>query len=781
MKLSSIFVAVSLAANFVAAGETDIFSTFKESDIKNFLRDQNVHFDEGTDYKQLTKLAEEQFEKLRDSDIEYNINGGVQDEQQVLNLATNARSNLKDIFPSNWDYFKPKESQDKTQYPEVKDWVFASWSVSNLQRFLKNNKIKFNKGKDTKYDLIELAKSHWNDITNKYSVSGNYAGDWLYEGWSLDDIKGWLTDYEIEFDPKSTKDSLLHKIKESNFLASQSVLDSKKSLFDSFHLPELNIFQNDGSIDSSFIDTWSYSQLREWLYYNGVINTKPTSELKDLNIEKLRNLAKANEKYIQIDIQNWIKDAKSKASPYVSKTPSNWDDKIQEIINSSFLLGIENWSKERLQNFLKVRDVKFSKFATKPQLIKLVQSVTNVPVKTKQEVGIATNWLYDSWSTEALRDWVKEKGLASEGSRQDLLDTVVSYYDDIKADSSKFVTNQIENYSPKIQDVEAYFQDSLKATKEKIEDSSNSLADVTLLNAYKKSIEFFNRASQVIQEQYKSTNFDLSEALGELQAQSLEYSKTLADQSKVAGQDIKDSAEAVAAAATSYANDLTKTLFEAYQRGAPVVLNYAEDTQNVLKYYGESAAAKIEQAVEVAKGSAAEAGSQLKDNYDANKPIAEEALRTAYESALEYGETAVEYGKVAAEAAHEYSKNVAQGAVEYGKDANEAVQSVYADYKPSVDQAVREGYDYLFQLYSNSDLTSYLESFGYSRDLLYSFSRDQLVKLSQYQADLFYGNSKTKWEKSITDIFYDSANGFQQKLGLKPKPKSIWSKLKSIL
>lgn len=780
MKLSTIFVVVSVAAKYVVGDEANLFSTFKETDIKNFLKDQNVPFDTDASFKELTKLAEAQYEKLRTSDIEYHINADeVHNEQQ--SFSTNVKSRLEDIFPSNWDYLKHDESKTQSQ---LKDWIFASWSAANLRSFLKSNGIAFKK-KDSKYDLIQLAKSHWDGLTQKYATSGNYPGDWLYDSWSLDDIKTWLSDNGIDFDPKGSKQSLLLKIKEYNYLASQSILDSQKSLLDSFHLPELNIFKDDGTLDSSFVDTWTYSQLREWLYYHGIIDTKPSAELKGFDLTKLRNLAKSNEKYIQIDVQNWVESAKSTASPYLSKKPSSWDEKIEEIINSTFLVGLERWSKEQLQNFLKVRDVKFSQFATKPQLIKLVQSAKNTPVKAKQEIKVPTNWLYESWSTEALRDWLKEKGLAAEGTRQQLLKTIGSHYDEAKSNSDKFIANQIDNFSPKLSDLEAYLQDSLAATTKKLGEGSNSLGDETLLNAYKASIEFYNDASKVIKEQYQSRKFDLSSALSELQHQSLEYSKQF-DQS-----DVKEKVAAIAAAATTYANELSDSLVAAYERGLPVVQNYVGETQNFLKYYGDLAVAKlkeqrpkVEEALGIAKDLSGEASSQLQDAASVAAESAAKYGKIAAESGSKYGKIAAEsgsvYGKLAGKAAVEYSKAAGKAAQDYGSDASEAIQNAYSQYQPQVKQAAENGFNYLLQLYSNADLTSYLESFGYSRDFLYSLSRAQLVKLSQAQADLLYGDSSTKWDKSIVDVFHDAADGFQQKLGFKPKPTGVWSKLKSI-
>lgn len=839
MKFLNITILLTLAANLVAAN-SPLFSAFKENDIKHFLKDRKINTDNFKTYDELSKVAQEEYEKLQSqkSSRSFTVDVSDNDQQQILNLATDPNADLNDIFPHNWDYLtsltKEKTEDDSSSYySQLKNWVFESWTLENLKSYLTSNKVKFDKKHATRQDLIDLAKSSYDDVIEKFNVSGVYAGDWLYEGWSIDDIKNWLSEHEIEFDPKATKDQLLDSIKENNYIASLSNIDNKESLLDSLNLPEHHIFDEAGKIKSEFYDTWSYSQLREWLYYHGLITTKPNVDAKDLDLEKLKTLARSHENYLISDIKGWIDSSKKKADPYLSKKPENWKSKLDGFINSSFLVGIDNWSKDRLKQFLKVRNVKFSQFSTKRQLIELVKSSKNIPVKYNQSIGVPASWFFENWSTESLRNWVQEKGESIDGSRQDLYNSINNYYKNIDLNPSKSIKEQTKFYKPDLDEFKLKLQDSHEKTKGKLNEK-NRIADETILAAYSLGLEYYNQASKTIGNKYSENKFELNEALNQAQKSSFDYSKKLIEESKKGKINVQENLESAAKAATDYANDLSVTLVESYTNSKPVVENFFDDSVKYAK--GLLAAATglfyqhkplAEQAAQGAYGSAKDyinsinnivnekyegvkpsvdaAVSQSKEYADAALKVANDhyneyqpKVASAYDQANsaaasaygEYQPKAVEaYSKANAAAASAYdeykplveeaAKNSYESAKKYSNDANQAIQSAYEEYQPKIAEATKNGYDYVLQAYSNADLKSYLKSFGFDNELLNGLNRGQLLKLSQEQSNLFYGNSKTKWDKSIVEVLSDSATGVQQKLGLKSEPTSAWSKFRS--
>lgn len=848
MKLFSVALIATLAGS--VAANSSPFSTFNDNDIKHFLRDLKVDVDENTPSDKLNEQAQEEFDKLQAEykNRKFTIDVTDDGQQQILNLATDPNADLSVIFPHNLDYLTNKDlNPSGDYYSQVKNWIFESWTIDNLKSFLKSNGISYDKT-STRQDLIDSAKSSWDDILEKFQVSGNYAGDWLYQGWSIDDVKNWLKEHDLTYEEDFSREDLLKMVKENNYIASLSNIDNKQSLLDSLKLLERLIFDDAGKIKDDFINEWNYSQLREWLYIHGLIDTKPDVEAKDLDIDKLQKMVKSHENYLVNDIKSWIESTKDHVDPYIGKKSDSWQKTLDNFINSSFLVGIDNWSKDRLKEFLKVRNVKFSQFSTKRQLIELVKSLKNIPVKTQQAIGVPSNWYFDSWSTEAIRQWLQEKGEKVDGSRQELINSIAEYYQSLQENASKSIDEQIKNYKPDLDEYKKSIEESYQATKEKAGET-NSIADETLLAAYSISIEHYNQVAKVLKNKYKDNRFEVNDALQKAQQASYEYSQQLINNSKEIK--VKDNIEAAVNAATLYADDLSNQLIETYKIQKPKVEEFIDEAQNYLKYFGNyvneafqqhkpkaeqvaqdayaSAQKVANDAYESAKDYADSANGVLNEKYQEVKPHVDEAVEQlkqyasaahqnyietkpkvaeAYNQANEIAQSAYSQANEKAQLAYsEYKPKVVdtyndvneaawsaygeykpiveeaarvayESAQSYGADANEAVQLVYGEYKPKIQDASRKSWDYVLESWSNADLKQYLNSFGFDSNFLNELNRGSLLKLSQEQLKLFYGDSKSKWDKPIVNVFTDASAQLQKKLGLSPKPTSVWDRLR---
>lgn len=131
--------------------------------------------------------------------------------------------------------------------------VFESWDFDSLTKFLKHHGIKVDE-KANKSDLLKTLKSKFSSIAKKNKGSNFYPGDWLYESWSEDDLKNWLNNFKIEFDKGSSKSSLVEKVKEYNYKATNDIIDTKDALFDSLDLFDKSIFDKGGQIRDEFLN-----------------------------------------------------------------------------------------------------------------------------------------------------------------------------------------------------------------------------------------------------------------------------------------------------------------------------------------------------------------------------------------------------------------------------------------------------------------------------------------------------------------------------------------------
>lgn len=732
MKIFSYAVIGLIAANLAAA--TSGLSTWKENDVKHFLRDRQIKFSDKESFEQLSKKAESEFERLQHFDTG-SVKEGTQ--QQILNLATNPKDELANIFPGhhNWKYLF-ESSND--YYGQVRNWIFESWTVDGLRSFLKQNKIKFDK-KAKKQDLINLAKDKYANVVKKHDVSGQYPGDWIYQGWSVDSLKQWLKDNGLEYDNKENKESLLGKVKQNNYVASLSIIDSKNSLLDSLNLANEKIFDKAGSIKDDFVDTWSYGQMREWLYFHGLIDTKPDVHVNDLDATKLRKLVKSHQNYLLDDIKSWSDEAKKTTNPYLSKGSDN-KQKLENVINSTFLVGIEKWSKSRLRNFLDSRKVKYSQFASKNQLIDLVKKSKDVQIDYKQNANPAS-WLFENWSTESIRSWLEGKGQDFKGSRQDLINAVSKYLLSTGSSANDAIESQVNLYKPDLDDYKKSFNEALKNANEGAKDKGNaakkvvdsvadtSIADGAMLSAYAIGAEYYKTAAKALSEKYSEAQFSLDDALSQAQKASYEYANNIAD--TVSGHykenkpKVDESLKSASVAANEYAGSLSNTLAEQYKKSQKVLQDVTNDPREYLKSASDSLSKGISENKPIAEQAAKDAYKAAEEylayandavvrNYGEYKPLADDAANTIYESAKEYANVAndvvdknyKEYKPKAAEAAQkakEYADLLSEAAGKNYKDyevklseaygaATEAANAAYDDYKPVLEKTAQTAY-----------------------------------------------------------------------------------------
>jgi hypothetical protein len=723
-----------------------------------------VKYDDSASFEELSKLAQSEYEKLQT--VGHNVVVDVNDDrnQEILKLATKPKADLQDVFPqteSKWGYlFRTDRS--------VKDWAFETWLASTLRNFLHKNGVSFGK-KSTKQELLDLAKEKYDQIVKDNGVSGSYAGDWLYLGWSVDEAKKWLEDHEISFDPSQTKDDLISAVKENSYLVSLEAIDAKNSLLDSLKLGRKEAFDKGEKIKDSFIDGWSYSQLREWLYIHGFIDTKPGVYADDLDIDKLKKLVKSHKAYLVSDIKQWLDRASKSADPYLSKA-SESAESAKDYINDTFLVGIDSWSKERLRDFLKARDVKFPQFALKQDLITYVKKSVNVPVKYKQSDSPFTGVL-EGLSLGSVQKWLNQQGKNVNGARKDALSLLKEYYETKGSD----IQTQIDLHKPDLDDYRESVTSSVRSFQlslgdsadkaEKVAESEKSLAEDAILSSYNVAVQYYDEASKYLGKEAQNAGDSLESILQDAQDAAYEYSGLLSKEAGYSKQKIEESASSVALAAKEFATSLSKLMKQK-----------SKESKQAAHLYLDSAKSFV-------AGTIGKLTGQANDLQDAAEKYAEQASKSAEKAAKNAAKTANEAAQSAGEAAEEYKPDwnnaYSAASTKYG-DYSSAVKDAAGTAYEQVEKSTKKAWDYIFQLYSKADLQSYLLSFGFDTDFLASLKRSDLVRLAQAQLDVFYGGGRTKWDKLIVELLQESSDDVRRALGLEPKHESVWDKVKNI-
>jgi Putative stress-responsive nuclear envelope protein. len=823
----------TLAANSI--------SSWNLNDVKQFLKDRKVEVDSKLDDDSLMTLASAEYEKLKNSNkVTIDIND--KEQQHLLNLAIDPHSNLNDVLPyHNWDYLL------KDKGKPIHEWVFDSWSTDGLKRFLRTNKIKFKKDSSQK-QLVDLVKEKFDDITSSNSVSGLYPGDWLYNSWSLDDIKKWLNDYDLPFEKTESREELLAKVKENNYVASLAAADSRSSLFESLkfwkssdieegkerineagekvneagekineagekiseesnevtkkindisgYVSDVfnNFFDKSGKIKENFFDSWSYSQLREWLYVNSLIDTKPGEYSDDLDFDHLKKIAINNGKYLELDLKSWLEETSKKADPYLSKSGKNAAD----VTNETFLVGIDKWSKDRLRDFLKARDIVYSQFNTRHQLINRVKQYKDKPVTATS----TPSWLFDTSSTESIRNWLHKQGQNIEGSRQDLLSAVGTY---LSTSTPTFTyEDQIKNYKPDLKAYKKYLQKHLGKSKKEID----ALGEDAILQTYSIANEYFDSATKSLGDKYKDVKYSVDDVIGDVQDASYEYSLGFLKEYELNKGRVQEHLESARIAANDFSKSVGDSFTKNYHESSTLVNTLLVKTQVYIHqffqkllslfYHHKPIVEKTASDIYSRSSSYAEevgksAVSMASDGYKSYKPVVESKVSAAENAYHEYkpvvdkkaGEAYDAAANVASSAydsatdvAADVASNAYDAATDAATDAASSLHETYQAGKPVVGEAVSNSWNYLLSAWSNADLKSYLQSYGFDYQTLSELNRRQLLKLADAQSSLFYGDSKTKWDKSILDVLKDIPENLQRPF--RKQEPTVWDKIKSI-
>ncbi|ODQ59492.1 hypothetical protein WICANDRAFT_31834 [Wickerhamomyces anomalus NRRL Y-366-8] len=391
MKVINLLSVLLLSTSSIALFSSTVLDSWDLNDLKEYLSDNSVPFDEKkATVEQIKDLSQKHWElqhsKSQSSWFDPNVV-----KQKVLNYYNGATDSLT----SN-----PATSSSSVDYSNLKDWVFATWGIDQLKSTLKKSDIKFDP-EAKRDDLVKLAKSNYNKIAKKYNASGNYPGDWLYSNWDKKSLKKWLDQYGIDYSSfRDSQKDLIRKVRQNSYQAAQVAEEERQGILESLDLSSKALFDKAGTVRDDIFNTWSSSQLYKWLKTHQV----DVEESLKTNKEELALLAQKHKDNLKDDIEYWSGKASKSASPFLTKS----SDKVDNVINDTFFVGVESWSRDRLKAFLAARGVSVPIFATKYELIQLVKDNKFKPIQ-----NFNNDYFFQGWSKENIQKWVDEQNDAA--------------------------------------------------------------------------------------------------------------------------------------------------------------------------------------------------------------------------------------------------------------------------------------------------------------------------------------------------------------------------------
>lgn len=311
----------------------------------------------------------------------------------------------------------------------MSDWFFDTWSAKDLRKLLRKAGISFDA--DLSQDrLRSLAKEKFDQISKKVGSSGFYPTESYFSQWDEYDLKSWLDNNGVSYDKaKAKKDDLLKEVRKNIHKASQVYSEERLNALESLDLAQKQVYDKSNQLKKDLFDSWSTEDIANWLQSHRI----KVEESAKQNRDELVQTANKNLNLLEDDLQWYADVSRSKASALLSKSTDSvnsvWKsikDRVSgaysddNLINDTFLVGVQSWPKKRLQNFLDSRGVKYHLLSTKSELLDLVYKNRNKPLKSWENAyDEAKNW----WSKQNIIHKVKTTG-------SDILDKVSDYESD---------------------------------------------------------------------------------------------------------------------------------------------------------------------------------------------------------------------------------------------------------------------------------------------------------------------------------------------------------------
>lgn len=268
MRFSLATAAVVALASQTVVGSTwfskAAYNKWHETELERWLSDHDVPFPTAADRKDLVDLVKDHWEdKVATPYNSWDANqlqSYISSQGQQVKKGT--EQNTESLLAQVKSYWHETSDQASDSYSSVQDWVFNSWTDSQLKAFLDYHGIP-NPTPRTRDSLLQSARSSYQSAANKVGETTAYPGNWLYESWSDSDLKAWLDERGVPVPQPSTRDKLIASIRRNSRTASNKAASAASSASSAAAAAQQ-------SLSDQLLSSWSDSQIKEWADKNGI-------------------------------------------------------------------------------------------------------------------------------------------------------------------------------------------------------------------------------------------------------------------------------------------------------------------------------------------------------------------------------------------------------------------------------------------------------------------------------------------------------------------------------
>jgi hypothetical protein len=255
-----------LSSTFIAPYwlEQAVYDKWHETELERWLSDHGIPHPSPSDRKNLQSTVKANW---NDKTVSPYTSWDAPTLQKYLSLKgqqakKGTEKDAKSLAEQVKAYWTETEDSANQAYANVKDWIFDTWSDSQLKAFADKHGIPVPQPRQ-RDSLLAAVRDNYQSVAEKAKETANYPGDWLYASWSDSDLKSWFDERGYPVPQPNTRDSMIAALRRQSRLASLQSQDAYASVSSAAARAQQ-------SLSDALLDSWSDSQIKEWADKNGI-------------------------------------------------------------------------------------------------------------------------------------------------------------------------------------------------------------------------------------------------------------------------------------------------------------------------------------------------------------------------------------------------------------------------------------------------------------------------------------------------------------------------------
>lgn len=422
MRFLATVLTAALAAQGVVAStwfSKAAYNKWHENELERWLSDHDIPYPTPADRKDLEKLIEKNWDSYIVTPYHSWDTNSLQNFLKAKGVETEkaAEANKDSLVAQVQNQWYETGDQAQQAWGNVKDWIFDTWTESELKEFADKHGIPVPQPRK-RDSVLQKIRSNYETVAQKVNGAVSYPGNWLYDTWSESELKEWLDTYGFPAPQPSSRDKLVASVRRNSRLAYLKAQDRAASA-------SASAAQAYATLTDQIIDAWSESQLKEFADKNGIAVPQGTrtNELRAL-------VRKHRADFLHDNVAGKVADAYGAATSSAGNEYARASNSASLAAREAFNEAVDTWTESRLKAYLDARGVPVPHGSKTDELRALVRK------NGHSAASGWSAWTYDDFSLQNLRDYLVKNGDAaakniaakSDATRDELVSAAQSGY-----------------------------------------------------------------------------------------------------------------------------------------------------------------------------------------------------------------------------------------------------------------------------------------------------------------------------------------------------------------